>query len=1049
MNEPSNQSPQRHGWVGPLEWMARNSIAANLLMILLIGSGVWMAFQIQKEVFPEAQLDIVQVQMSYPGAAPSEVEQGILLPVEEAVQGIESIKEMTSTAWEGAARIQLELVADANRMQALQDIEQAVDRIRTFPQQAEEPRVSLQTRTRDVMELVLYGDVDIWTLRQLGERVRDRLLGENDITRAVISDVPEYLTSIEIPQRELREHGLTLDEVATLIERNSQDIPAGRMATDQGDILLRLQERKQWANALERIVVRRSESGATVTLGDLARVEDGFDEAGFHSRFNGQPSIEIELFRTGSQSPLDVAAAGRRVMDELRDTLPDRVKVRIDGNRAEHFQDRMTMLLENGVFAIAIVLVILSLFLEYRLAFWIMMGMTISFVGSIVFLPMLGISINMISMFGFLMVLGIVVDDAIVVGENIYEYRERGMDFMSAAIQGAKDIAGPVTFSILTNIVAFLPLLFIPGVTGNFWWPLGAVVIVVLAISLFEALFILPAHLGHSGKGTVTIYGHALHAIQRVFSRGFQRVVDGIYRPLLDRALRYRYVTLTSAVTIMLVFGAYASSDHMGMIMMPEVPADEIEAGVTLPVGTTTRQAGELALAVTGTTRQMLDNSPSLQRNVEGIKTNVRGEQKIDVELVLRPEAERDMTVNAIVELWRNRIGDFKGVDQITFEAEQGPGSWRDDISVDLSHADIDILATASDRLVQELKSLSQTRNVNDSYTSGKPQLDFRLTDQAHALGLTGADIGQQIRDAFYGSLALRQLRGTNENEIRVRLPEYQRQDTQYLENLIIQTPDGGEVPLMDVVSVTGSEAFRSISRRDGRRVVTVGTDVEPKSATVQVLNELQTNVLPTLRADYPGLTWTFQGGQADMRESTQALWGGFAIAMGVIYALLAVAFSSYLQPLIVMLAIPFGAVGAIMGHMVLGHDLSLVSFMGIIALSGVVVNDSLIMVDYANRRRGTESAFQAIYEAGLRRFRPIVLTTLTTFGGLTPIILETSLQAAYLIPMAVSLGFGIVFATALILFLVPCFYLVLEDGLRLTRWMHHGPEGQRGHSQG
>ncbi|MBB5320302.1 efflux RND transporter permease subunit [Marinobacter oulmenensis] len=1026
-----SDTPKRQGWVGPIEWMARNSIAANLMMILLLTGGLWMALHVQKEVFPEFELDIVQVSVSYPGASPSEVEKGILLPVEEAVQGIQSIEEMSSTAREGSGTIQLELVAGTNRMQALQDIEQAVDRVRTFPEQAEEPEVRLVTPTRDVLELVLYGDVDTWTLRQLGEQVRNRLLTENAITQAEISDVPAYMTSIEIPRDTLRKYNLTLSEVASRIEQSSQDIPAGSMATDNGDILLRLKERKQWADAFEGIAILTAETGGVITLGDIATVRDGFEEGGFHSRFNGQPSVEIEIFRTGDQSPLEIAASVEAVMDELQVTLPDAVSIRIDSNRAEHFEDRMDMLLENGVMAMVIVLVILSLFLEYRLAFWIMMGMTISFVGSVFFLPAMDVSINMISMFGFLMVLGIVVDDAIVVGENIYEYREQGMTFMQAAIKGAQDIAGPVIFSILTNIVAFLPLLFVPGTTGKFWWPLGVVVILVLAISLIEALFILPAHLAHSGRGSVTIYGRWMHGLQRIFARGFQAVVDHGYRPLLDLSLRFRYVTLTAAMTIMVVCGAYAMSDHMGMIMMPSAPADEIEANVQLPVGTTSRRAGEVAMAITRDTRRLLDQS-ELADNVEGIKTNVRGEQSIDVELVLRPEEERSLAVSEIVELWRNELGDFKGVDEITFSAEQGPGSWRDDISVDLSHTDIDVLARASQRFFDELQSISQTRNVNDSYTAGKPQFDISLNAHGRALGLTGAEVGRQLRDAYYGAIALRQLRGINENEIRVRLPESERQDLYSLDNFIIRTPDGQEVPLMDIADLSIGESFRSISRRDGRRIITVGTDVEPKAATRQVLEVIQAEILPQLRADFPGLTWSFQGSQADMRESTGALWGGFGLAMGVIYALLAIAFGSYLQPLVVMLAIPFGAVGAIIGHMILGMELSLVSIMGIVALSGVVVNDSLIMVTYANRQRHRLEPAQAIYEAGLRRFRPIVLTTLTTFGGLAPIISETSLQAIYLIPMAVSLGFGIVFATALILFLVPCLYLVLEDAKAL-----------------
>lgn len=1018
---------RRRGWVGPIEWMARNSVAANLMMVLLLAGGFWMATQVQKEVFPQFELDMVRITVSYPGASPEEVEQGILLPVEEAVQGIPSIKEMTSTAREGTGTIQLELVPGSNRIQALQDIEQAVDGIRTFPEQAEEPDITLVAPTRDVMELTLYGNVDIWTLRKLGEQVRNRLLSEEAVTQAEIEDVPAYVTSVEISLETLRKYDLTLDEVASRIEQSSQDIPAGSMATSSGDILLRLKAQKQWADAFEDIVILNAASGGTVTLGDIATVRDGFEDGGFHSRFNGQPSVEIALFRTGDQSPLEIADAVKRVMAELEVTLPDAVQVRIDSNRAEHFKNRMDMLIENGVMAMVIVLVILSLFLEYRLAFWIMMGMTISFVGSVLFLPAMDVSINMISMFGFLMVLGIVVDDAIVVGENIYEYREQGMGFMESAIEGAKDIAGPVIFSILTNIVAFLPLLFIPGTTGNFWWPLGVVVILVLALSLVEALFILPAHLAHSGEGSVTIYGHWMHGLQRIFSGAFEGLVNRVYRPLLDLALRFRYVTLSAALTIMVVTGAYAISDHMGMIMMPEAPADEIEAAVRLPVGTTARRAGELAMAITRDTQRLLEER-DLSDSVEGIKTNVRGEQFIDVELVLLPSDERAMSVNDIIELWRTELGNFKGVDQITFEAEQGPGSWRDDISVDLSHTDIDILARASQRFVKELEQIAETRNVNDSYTTGKPQFDITLTSEGKALGLTGAEVGRQLRDAFYGNIALRQLRGINENEVRVRLPDYQREDLYYLNNFVIRTSSGEEVPLMDVAKVQVSDSLRSIDRRDGRRVITVGTDVLPKPAVSQVLEVIKTDILPQLRADFPGLTWTFQGSQAHLRDSTSALWGGFGLAMGAIFALLAIAFGNYSQPLVVMLAIPFGAVGAIMGHMLMGMELSLVSIMGIVALSGVVVNDSLIMVSHANRQLDRMTPAQAIYEAGLRRFRPIMLTTLTTFGGLVPIIFETSLQAIYLIPMAVSLGFGIVFATALILFLVPCLYLVLED---------------------
>ena len=1012
---------------GPIQWMARNSIAANLLMVILIGGGLWTSFQIQKEVFPQFEMDIVRVSVTYPGASPAEVEQGILLPVEEAIRGVQGIKEMTSTAREGSGRIELELVAGTDRMKAFQDIDQAVNRIRTFPDDIEEPEVELESRQRDVMEIGLYGDVDIWTLRKLAERLRDRLLNHRAITQVVIDNVPGYVTHVEIPAQTLRKYGLTLEQVADIMEKSSRDIPAGDIDTNNGEILLRMKERKQWADQFGTIGIIPSRSGAPVTLADLAEIEDGFEETGFHSQFNKKPSVEIEIFRVGNQSPLEIAAAVNSMLEDVKNDLPPGVAVRVDSNRAQDYHDRLSLLIKNGFIAIGIVLFILAAFLEFRLAFWVMMGMTISFVGGLMFMPLIGISINMISMFAFLVVLGIVVDDAVVVGENIYEYRQQGMDIMTAAIRGTQDIAAPVTFSILTNIVAFVPLMFVPGTMGKFWWPLPAVVITVLLVSLFEALFILPAHLGHTSGRSAVSAGKAFHKCQQSFARGFNRFVDRCYRPFLRICLAHRYITLSLAVTLLLVVGGYGYSDHMGMIMMPEVSADEIEAGVSLPVGTTPAQAGKVAVQITESTHRMFEKH-NLYKAAHGIKTNVRGKDFIDVEIVMKPPAERDLTADDVIELWRNEIGDIEGVDQITFEAERGPGGYRDDISVDLSHSDIGVLEKAAREFFARVEEFSAVRDVNDNYNKGKAQFDFELLPEGRNLGLTPEEVGRQLRNAFYGAEAMRQLRGTNEIEVRVKLPESQRDALHHLQGFVLQTPAGVEVPLMDAVRLTQGEAFTSIHRRDGRRVITVGMDVEPKRAITRVMDAMKGDVLPRLRSDFPGITWSFQGAQAEMRESTRALWGGFALAMAVVYALLAIAFRSYSQPLIVMTAIPFGIVGAVIGHMLLGYDLSLISIMGVIALSGVVVNDSLIMIDYANRQRPEKNAFEAIHRAGLRRFRPITLTTLTTFGGLTPIILETSRQAYYLIPMAISLGFGIIFATSIILVIVPCLYMVLED---------------------
>jgi len=1019
---------------GPIAWMARNSIAANLLMIVLLAGGFWTAQRIQKEVFPQFQLDVVEVSVVYPGSAPAEVEQGILQPVEEAVRGVQGIKEITSTAREGSGSVSIELVSGADRMKAFQDIDQAVTRIRTFPDDIEEPEVRLQAEQRDVMEIGLYGDVDIWTLRKLAERLRTLLLSDPAITQVEIGNVPDYMTHVEIPLHTLREYGLTLGDVARLIAESSEDVPAGSVETASGEILLRVKERKQWAEELGRIEVVTAAGGASVTLADLASIHDGFEETGFHGQFDQQPSVELQIYRIGQQSPLDIAEAVERVLADFETTLPPGVDTRIDSNAADDYRERLGLLIENGILAVIIVVTILAVFLEVRLAFWVMMGMVISFVGGILFLPMVGVSINMISMFAFLVVLGIVVDDAIVVGENVFEYRRRGMGHLEAAVAGARDIARPVTFSIITTVIAFVPLLFIPGTTGKFWWPLPAVVITVLLVSLFEALFILPAHLAHTRSGGQdNPVARGVGRWQRAFAQWAERMVDTHFRRVLDVSLRNRYVTFVTAVTLLAVVGGYGYSDHMGIIMMPEVAADEIEAGVSLPVGTTTDQAARVAEEVTASTRRMFDEH-DLYEVAEGIKTNVRGQNFIDVEIVMKPPDQRDMTAGEVIELWREEIGDIEGVDQITFEAERGPGGWQQDISVDLSHNDVEVLAAASQDFLETMEEFEATRDVNDNYDKGKEQFDFRLRPEARTLGLTSAEVGRQVRDAFYGALAMRQLRETNEVEVRVKLPQEERKKLERLEDFVVRTADGTEVPLLDVVSVRRTEAFTSIDRRDGRRIVTVGMDVEPKSAISRVISAIDRDVLPALRADHPGITWSFQGSQAEMRESTQALWGGFGLAMFVVYALLAVAFGSYLQPLIVMIAIPFGIVGAVVGHILLGFDLSLISLMGIIALAGVVVNDSLIMIDYANKQRREHGAFDAIHAAGMRRFRPIMLTTVTTFGGLTPIILETSRQATYLIPMAISLGFGIVFATAIILVIVPCLYMILEDVMQKVR---------------
>ena len=1012
-----------------IAWMVDNPVAANLLMILLLVGGGLTAWRMQKEVDPPYELDVVTVSVSYPGATPAEVEQGILMPVEEAVQGIQGIAELTSTAREGSASVTLELVVGSDRMRVFGDVEQAVSRIQTFPDQAEQPEVQLAARQRSVMEVGLYGPVDVWTLRNLGNRLSDQLRAHPGITQVELGRVPDFVTHVEIPADTLRAHGLTLTEVADIIGRSSQDIPAGAIEATGGEVMVRLRSRRLWAEELAGIELVSSTSGAPVTLGDVATITDGFEEVSFHSQFNGQNSIEVQVYRVGDQSPLEVASAVEEVMEDFAPSLPPGVEMRVDSNAAADFQARLSLLVDNGWMGMLIVLVILALFLDLRLAFWVMSGMGVSFIGGLLFLPAQDVSINMISMFAFLVVLGIVVDDAIVVGENIFERRQAGQSLREAAIGGTADIALPVIFSTLTTVVAFLPVLMLPGSTGLYWRPLPLVVVTVLLVSLVEALLILPAHLSHAPKRRFAIERRADQLQARVRAL-LQRFVERVYDPVLQLCLRHRGLTLAAAVSLLTLSGVYATSAHMGTVMMPEVAADEIEAGIRLPVGTTRPQAAAVAERLTRETLGLME-SAGLNEAAEGVKTNVRGENFIDVEIVMKPPDERELSAGEVIAIWRDAIGELPGVDQISFEAERGPGGMRSDISVDLSHDDMEVLAAAAQRFKEQLETVQYTRDVSDSYRPGKAQIDLVLTPQGRALGLDPRAVGQQVRAAFFGAVAMRQLRGTDEVEVRVELPADEREELQSLERYVLRTDSGLEVPLLDVVDVERTSSLTSIDRRAGRRVVTVSLDAEPKRAVGQIMGVIDQELLPALRADYPGLTWTFEGSQAEMRESTSSLYVNLALALAVVYGLLAVVFRSYLQPLIIMSAIPFGAVGAVLGHMLLGYELSLVSFMGMVALAGVVVNDSLIMVDYANELRAEMSPAEAIRQAGLRRFRPILLTTLTTFGGLTPIIAEDSNQARQLIPMAISLGCGIVFATAIVLVLVPCLYMLLEDAKR------------------
>ncbi len=1024
-----NHAGRRERGRGPIAWMVHNRVTPNLLMLFLVLGGLFMTSRIKQEVFPEYDLDRVTVSVSYPGASPEEVEQGIILAVEEAIRGIDGVKELQATAAEGNGRVNAELLEGIDQQRVYQDIKQEIDRITTFPDDAEEPQVTLATRRREVLNLQFYGDVSETALRETVEQVRDRLLQTPEITQVELDGARDYEVLVYVSRENLRAFSLTLADVAARISASSIELPGGTVETSGGDILLRVKDRRDWGREFAGIPIITTADGSVVTLGDIASVKEGFEDADRQAFFNGKRSMGMEIYRIGDQTPIGVSDAVRKTMVGIEADLPDAIDWTINNDRSDIYRQRLELLLKNAFIGLTLVLIVLSLFLEFKLAFWVTMGIPISFLGGLLFLPVMGVSINMISLFAFIVALGIVVDDAIIAGENIYEYRQKGMNFAQAAIAGARDVSSPIAFSILTNVVAFLPLYFIPGTIGKVWQVIPLVVITVFLISWVECLVILPAHLAHTKSKPTSRLTARLHEWQQGFSRLVLRFIDKVYGPALDFCLRWRALTVAVGLATLLLIGSYALSGRIGMILMPRVEADLALVTAVLPVGSAADKAVALQKQLVDAMKEVAAENGG-DRLLEGILSQI-DENQVVVRAYLTKPGVRPMNTAQVAGLWREKTGTPIGLDSLRFESDRGgPGSGAA-LTVELSHRDIAILDQASAALAERLDEFANIKDVDDGYTPGKQQFDFRIKPEGQSLGLTAREVARQVRNAFSGAAALKQQRGRNEVTVRVRLPETQRASEYDVEQLMIRTPAGTFVPLVDIAEMERGRAYTTITRRDARRTVTVSANVEPIGETGPILATLNSTILPQLARDYPGLSYGYEGRQADFKESLQSLIGGFALAMLGIYFLLAIPFKSYTQPLIVMVAIPFGMIGAVLGHLFMGYNLSLMSMMGIVALSGVVVNDSLILIDYANRRRSGEGEppLTAIHSAGKRRFRPIILTTLTTFGGLAPMIFETSRQARFMIPMALSLGFGILFSTVVTLVLVPCLYMIIEDG--------------------
>ena len=1036
---------------GTISWFARNPVAANLLMVFLVASGFIAATRVSSEVFPEITLDRILVEVPYLGAAPEEVEEAVCVRIEEAIQGVDGIKQIISTASEGMGSVMVEIELGADVRQVLDDIKNQVDAIDTFPEQTEKPIIREMIAREQVIDLAVSGAADEHALKATADRIRNELSLLPAISLVEIASARPYEISIEVSEAALRRHGLTFDDVAGAVRRSSLDLPGGSVRAASGEILLRTIGQAYRGDEYANLVLLTRADGTRLSLGEVATVVDGFAETDQYARFDADPTLLVSVFRTGDESALEIAGLVHEYVERARPSLPAGISLTIWQDQSTVLDARLTTMFRNGLGGFALVFLVLALFLELRLAFWVSLGIPISFLGAIMLMPGLDVTANVISLFAFILVLGIVVDDAIIVGENVYAHQERHGDGLRGAIEGGREIATPVVFAVLTTVAAFMPLLFVPGLMGKIFRIIPLVVIPCLLFSLVESLWILPAHLSHIPRRR---RDGPLRRFQQRFANGLKQFIQRAYRPALELGLQWRYLTAAIGVSTLILTGGMVLGGWTSFHFFPSIEADFMSASITMPQGTpvsdTAAAVERLEAGAARLRRELreetdtdyfrhtytaIGDQPMAAREggpTEGL-VDMSAAHLGEVTIELLPSQQRAWSSEQLSNRWREATGPIPQAVDVSFNASiMAPG---DDIDVMLVGSDMERLRAAADEVKAELGAYAGVYGIADSFRAGKREMKLGIRPAAETLGLTLEDLGRQVRQAFYGEEAQRIQRGRDDIRVMVRYPADQRRSLGDLENMRIRTPDGGEVPFSQVAAVEPGRGFASIKRVDRNRAVNVTAAVdETVTSSGTVVADLQTRILPAVLPRHPGVFYVFEGVQAEQEDAVGGLQAGFVIAVLAIFALLAVPLKSYLQPLIIMSAIPFGLVGAVWGHIIMGLDVTFMSMFGLVALTGVVVNDSLVMVTFINRRRAVNADLgAAIREAGVARFRPILLTSLTTFFGLAPLMLERSVDAAFLLPMAVSLAFGVIFATFITLVLVPTAYLIVEDLRRLA----------------
>ena len=1019
---------------GLIAWFARNSVAANLLMWILLIGGVFGAFGIQKQVFPNFEVNIISVRVPYLGAAPQEVEEGVLLKVEDAIKDLDGIKQITSTATEGMGSVTIEVEEDYDVQVVLDEVKSQVDAIPSFPGNTEKPIVYRTKFQQDVLWIAVYGDASERELKEFAKNLRDDVANLPGISSVQVVGDRDYEISIEMSEYTLQKYDLTFSEVVNAIRQSSVDLPGGAIKSDNGNILLRTKGQAYTGWEFAQIVLLTRADGSRLTLGDIATIDDGFVEDPQYAMFDNQPAVNVRVKAVGDQNALEISKEVNQYLEKNKKDFPAHIRADAWGDSSFYLADRLNMMLENMFWGGVLVFLVLSLFLKIKLAFWVMVGLPVCFLGTLLVLPMegLGVSINMLSLFAFILVLGIVVDDAIIMGESAYSEIDAKGHSTDNVIAGVKKVAMPATFGVLTTIAAFSPMLMVSGPFGVIWKTIGLVVIVCLTFSLIESKLILPAHLAHMRlKPYDPAKANRFQRFRDFFSEGIKSFIKNIYAPFLVKAIKARYVTLAAFVSMLILTYGMFKGDWVRFVFFPTIPSDFVMASVELEPGSSLSQRDK-ALDTLLDAMYRMDEQLTLETGSGVISHAVAFDQGSlggQVFAELSKGESREVTDTEIQRRWREFMPEIPGVKTLNFNAPGGPGGGSD-LSFEFSSSDITQLELISKDVKAALAEYNGVSDINDTFAGGADEIQLQLKPQAEALGITLQQLGQQVRYGFYGAEVQRVQRDDEEVKVMVRYPKEERNSIGHLETMRVRSPAGQDVPFEQVADIELGKGYDSIIRVDGQRSVTVSAAVDKDIAEPnEVTMEMITRVIPEIMKKYPRVEFKLQGNSREQMEAMTSLAQGLLFALFAIYALLAIPLRSYTQPLIIMSVIPFGIVGAILGHLMLGHAVSVLSICGIIALSGVVVNDSLIMVDFVNRaRQEGHRLMDAAISAGTQRFRAIILTSLTTFMGLVPIMFERSLQAQVVIPMAISLALGILFATVITLLLVPALYVILDD---------------------